>query len=102
ANHLEIRTHFPVMCVHREKEIGNDDFTFGLILQRGFIHTPSIEAYKASNDWATRGLVKTDWTQAPFTASYHNININARVSSRPSLVAPILPIPCKVDRMIKD
>lgn len=29
-----------------------------------------------AEDWATRGgLVKTDWTQAPFTASYRNFGI---------------------------
>lgn len=28
-----------------------------------------------ADDWATRGgLVKTDWTHAPFTASYRNFN----------------------------
>lgn len=33
-----------------------------------------------ADDWATRGgLVKTDWTQAPFTASYRNINVDACV-----------------------
>ncbi|KAK6942429.1 Glycoside hydrolase family 16 [Dillenia turbinata] len=31
-----------------------------------------------ADDWATRGgLVKTDWTQAPFTASFRNFNANA-------------------------
>ncbi|XP_059661350.1 xyloglucan endotransglucosylase protein 7-like [Cornus florida] len=31
-----------------------------------------------ADDWATRGgLVKADWTQAPFTASYRNFNANA-------------------------
>ncbi|GLT36069.1 hypothetical protein SLA2020_104740 [Shorea laevis] len=31
-----------------------------------------------ADDWATRGgLVKTDWTQAPFTASFRNYNANA-------------------------
>ncbi|XP_041019081.1 probable xyloglucan endotransglucosylase/hydrolase protein 23 [Juglans microcarpa x Juglans regia] len=31
-----------------------------------------------ADDWATRGgLVKTDWTHAPFTASYRNFNANA-------------------------
>ncbi|XP_057416322.1 xyloglucan endotransglucosylase protein 7-like [Lotus japonicus] len=36
-----------------------------------------------ADDWATRGgLVKTDWNQAPFTASYRNFNANnACVSS---------------------
>ena len=35
-----------------------------------------------ADDWATRGgLVKTDWTQAPFTASYRNFNADACVSS---------------------
>ncbi|KAI8570080.1 hypothetical protein RHMOL_Rhmol01G0005500 [Rhododendron molle] len=35
-----------------------------------------------ADDWATRGgLVKTDWTKAPFTASYRNFNANACVSS---------------------
>ncbi|PON97953.1 Xyloglucan endotransglucosylase/hydrolase [Trema orientale] len=31
-----------------------------------------------ADDWATRGgLVKTDWSQAPFTASYRNFKANA-------------------------
>ncbi|XP_009356638.2 xyloglucan endotransglucosylase protein 1 [Pyrus x bretschneideri] len=31
-----------------------------------------------ADDWATRGgLVKTDWTQAPFTASYRNFKADA-------------------------
>ncbi|XP_060672082.1 probable xyloglucan endotransglucosylase/hydrolase protein 23 [Ziziphus jujuba] len=35
-----------------------------------------------ADDWATRGgLVKTDWTQAPFTASYRNFNANVCVWS---------------------
>ena len=35
-----------------------------------------------ADDWATRGgLVKTDWGQAPFTASYRNFNANACVHS---------------------
>ncbi|KAG5563855.1 hypothetical protein RHGRI_000150 [Rhododendron griersonianum] len=35
-----------------------------------------------ADDWATRGgLVKTDWTKAPFTASYRNFNANACVIS---------------------
>ncbi|GMN52121.1 hypothetical protein TIFTF001_021268 [Ficus carica] len=39
-----------------------------------------------ADDWATRGgLVKTDWSQAPFTASYRNFNAKACVwSSRSS------------------
>ena len=39
-----------------------------------------------ADDWATRGgLVKTDWSKAPFTASYKNFNANACVwSSGPS------------------
>ncbi|KAM4094974.1 hypothetical protein ACJW30_06G233800 [Castanea mollissima] len=33
-----------------------------------------------ADDWATRGgLVKTDWTKAPFTASYRNFKANACV-----------------------
>ncbi|RDX82058.1 Xyloglucan endotransglucosylase/hydrolase protein 22 [Mucuna pruriens] len=33
-----------------------------------------------ADDWATRGgLVKTDWSKAPFTASYRNFNANACV-----------------------
>lgn len=33
-----------------------------------------------ADDWATRGgLVKTDWSQAPFTASYRNFNAEACV-----------------------
>ncbi|XP_022740207.1 xyloglucan endotransglucosylase/hydrolase 2-like [Durio zibethinus] len=35
-----------------------------------------------ADDWATRGgLVKTDWTYAPFTASYRNFNANACIWS---------------------
>ncbi|KAF6134532.1 hypothetical protein GIB67_028553 [Kingdonia uniflora] len=33
-----------------------------------------------ADDWATRGgLIKTDWTHAPFTASYRNFNADACV-----------------------
>jgi hypothetical protein len=35
-----------------------------------------------ADDWATRGgLVKTDWTQAPFTVSYRNFNAEACIGS---------------------
>ncbi|KAK7329819.1 hypothetical protein VNO77_23999 [Canavalia gladiata] len=35
-----------------------------------------------ADDWATRGgLVKTDWTHAPFTASYRNFNAEACIWS---------------------
>ncbi|KAJ8750682.1 hypothetical protein K2173_015863 [Erythroxylum novogranatense] len=35
-----------------------------------------------ADDWATRGgLIKTDWTQAPFTASYRNFKADACVWS---------------------
>ncbi|XP_057460594.1 xyloglucan endotransglucosylase protein 1-like [Actinidia eriantha] len=35
-----------------------------------------------ADDWATQGgRVKTDWTKAPFTASYRNFNANACVHS---------------------
>ncbi|KAL1372006.1 hypothetical protein HN51_002179 [Arachis hypogaea] len=35
-----------------------------------------------ADDWATRGgLVKTDWTKAPFTASYRNFNADACIWS---------------------
>ncbi|XP_034699857.1 xyloglucan endotransglucosylase/hydrolase protein 22-like [Vitis riparia] len=35
-----------------------------------------------ADDWATGGgLVKTDWTQAPFTASYRNFNADACIWS---------------------
>ncbi|XP_019442263.1 PREDICTED: probable xyloglucan endotransglucosylase/hydrolase protein 23 [Lupinus angustifolius] len=35
-----------------------------------------------ADNWATRGgLVKTDWTQAPFTASYRNFNAEACIWS---------------------
>ncbi|CAK9329824.1 unnamed protein product [Citrullus colocynthis] len=35
-----------------------------------------------ADDWATRGgLVKTDWSQAPFTASYRNFNADVCVWS---------------------
>ncbi|BAT76713.1 hypothetical protein LR48_Vigan627s007000 [Vigna angularis] len=51
-----------------------------------------------ADDWATRGgLIKTDWSKAPFTASYRNFNANACVwnagkssckSNSPSSAAP--------------
>ncbi|KAG5246094.1 xyloglucan endo-1 family protein [Salix suchowensis] len=45
-----------------------------------------------ADDWATRGgLVKTDWTQAPFTASYRNFNANACVWSPGSSCTPASP-----------
>lgn len=35
-----------------------------------------------ADDWATRGgLIKTDWTKAPFTAYYRNFNANACIWS---------------------
>ncbi|XAR62512.1 Xyloglucan:xyloglucosyl transferase [Bertholletia excelsa] len=40
-----------------------------------------------ADDWATRGgLVKTDWTKAPFTAYYRNFNVQTSrtISSSPS------------------
>ncbi|RZC45046.1 hypothetical protein C5167_037993 [Papaver somniferum] len=38
-----------------------------------------------ADDWATRGgLVKTDWSHAPFTASYRNFNADACISSSSS------------------
>ncbi|KAI3961793.1 hypothetical protein MKW92_052407 [Papaver armeniacum] len=41
-----------------------------------------------ADDWATRGgLVKTDWSHAPFTASYRNFNANACVATASSCVA---------------
>eukprot|EP00261_Vitis_vinifera_P037429 XP_019078672.1 PREDICTED: xyloglucan endotransglucosylase/hydrolase 2 [Vitis vinifera] len=53
-----------------------------------------------ADDWATRGgLVKTDWTQAPFTASYRNFNADACIwssgafscsSNTPLLSPPVL------------
>jgi Xyloglucan endo-transglycosylase (XET) C-terminus/Glycosyl hydrolases family 16 len=42
-----------------------------------------------ADDWATRGgLVKTDWSKAPFTASYRNFNANACVWSSGSNNCP--------------
>ncbi|KAK8713853.1 hypothetical protein V6N13_149060 [Hibiscus sabdariffa] len=42
-----------------------------------------------ADDWATRGgLVKTDWTQAPFTASYRNFNADACIWSSGSSSCP--------------
>ena len=41
-----------------------------------------------AEDWATRGgLVKTDWSKAPFTASYRNFNALTSSSTGQSLDA---------------
>ncbi|KAK4396676.1 putative xyloglucan endotransglucosylase/hydrolase protein 23 [Sesamum angolense] len=43
----------------------------------------------SADDWATRGgLVKTDWSQAPFTASYTNFNALACTVSHASKSCP--------------
>ncbi|KDP36430.1 hypothetical protein JCGZ_08699 [Jatropha curcas] len=51
----------------------------------GYPKTQPMRMYASlwnADDWATRGgLVKTDWTQAPFTASFRNFNANACVWS---------------------
>ncbi|KAJ3698712.1 hypothetical protein LUZ61_002417 [Rhynchospora tenuis] len=42
-----------------------------------------------ADDWATQGgLIKTDWSKAPFTASYRNFNANACVWSSGSSKCP--------------
>lgn len=41
-----------------------------------------------ADDWATQGgKVKTDWTKAPFTATYRNFNANACVWPSTSCVS---------------
>ncbi|KAM6552849.1 hypothetical protein CsatB_013611 [Cannabis sativa] len=45
-----------------------------------------------ADDWATRGgLVKTDWSKAPFTASYRNFKANACVKASSSCAAKSQP-----------
>lgn len=45
-----------------------------------FPKSQSMKLYSSlwnADEWATRGgLIKTDWAQAPFTASYRNFNAN--------------------------
>jgi len=57
---------------NREKELGGVDNNY---------HYPKSQAMRIysslwnAEDWATRGgLVKTDWTKAPFVASFSNFN----------------------------
>ncbi|GMY35400.1 xyloglucan endotransglucosylase/hydrolase protein 22-like [Fagus crenata] len=50
-----------------------------------YLNNQSMKAYSSiwnADDWATRGgLVKTDWTQSPFTASFRNFNAKACIWS---------------------
>ncbi|WOK96327.1 putative xyloglucan endotransglucosylase/hydrolase protein 23 [Canna indica] len=54
----------------------------------GFPKNQSMRVYSSlwnADDWATRGgLVKTNWSQAPFTASFRDFNADACVWSSPS------------------
>ena len=57
---------------NREKELGGVDSNY---------HYPENQAMRIysslwnADDWATRGgLVKTDWSKAPFVASFSNFN----------------------------
>ena len=60
------------MFKNREKELSGVDNNY---------HYPKSQAMRLysslwdAEDWATRGgLVKTDWTKAPFVASFRNFN----------------------------
>ena len=67
------------MFKNREKELSGVDNNY---------HYPKSQAMRLysslwdAEDWATRGgLVKTDWTKAPFVASFRNFNAVASSSS---------------------
>ncbi|MCD9561448.1 hypothetical protein HAX54_020559 [Datura stramonium] len=75
------------MSIHKEKETRTTDSTFGSTQLLHFTLTPLSETLTAlyewnADEWATQGgRVKTDWTLAPFTAYYRNINIDGCVVS---------------------
>ncbi|EEF26884.1 conserved hypothetical protein [Ricinus communis] len=65
-----------------EKEIGSSNSTYGFIQQLTFTPIQSSGIQGILYDWATRGgLVKTDWTQTPFTAAFRNFQANACIWS---------------------
>ncbi|KAI3675823.1 hypothetical protein L1987_85419 [Smallanthus sonchifolius] len=98
------------MCIRKGKEIKNSSSTYGSTLLQPSTRTQSYGTPNESwcsitmrllesrfqraslwnaDDWATQGgRVKTDWTKAPFTASYRKFNVNAnKVGSNSKLTS---------------
>ncbi|KAK5811642.1 hypothetical protein PVK06_026995 [Gossypium arboreum] len=60
------------------KETQSNNSASGLTQQQTSTPIPSSGIPMSSYDWATKGgLIKTDWSKAPFTASFRNISAQA-------------------------
>ncbi|KAL2924061.1 putative xyloglucan endotransglucosylase/hydrolase protein 16, partial [Bienertia sinuspersici] len=84
-------THSIPMCLAKDRAAESNNFTFEITrtLESRSPKNQPMKMYSSlwnADDWATQGgLVKTDWSKAPFTAYYRNFNIDSNAPNAATL-----------------